>query len=64
MNYKKTKEREKGITLIALVITIIVLLILEGITIAFLTGENSIFKKVTNEKIENEKDEIKEILSL
>lgn len=64
MNYKKTKEREKGITLIALVITIIVLLILEGITITFLTGENSIFKKVTNEKIENEKDEIKEILSL
>lgn len=40
------------------------LLILEGITIAFLTGKNSIFKKVTNEKIENEKDEIKEILSL
>lgn len=35
MNYKKTKEREKGITLIALVITIIVLLILAGITIAF-----------------------------
>ena len=64
MNYKKTKEREKGITLIALVITIIVLLILAGITIAFLTGENSIFKKATNAKIENEKAEIKEMLSL
>ena len=46
----KTKEKEKvlmnnlkrknGITLIALVITIIVLLILAGVTIATLTGDN------------------------
>ena len=35
----------KGITLIALVITIIVLLILAGITIASLTGENGILTK-------------------
>lgn len=34
--------REKGITLIALVITIIVLLILAGVSIAMLTGENGI----------------------
>lgn len=34
------KTNEKGITLIALVITIIVLLILAGISIAMLTGEN------------------------
>ncbi len=33
-------KQEKGITLIALVITIIVLLILAGISIAMLTGEN------------------------
>ena len=44
-NYKmKQKERKKlnnkGITLIALVITIIVLLILAGVSIAMLTGEN------------------------
>ena len=58
------KKDSKGITLIALVITIIVLLILAGITIAFLTGENSIFGKATNAKIENEKAEIKEMLSL
>ena len=41
---KKHKKRflgkEKGITLIALVITIIVLLILAGVSIAMLTGEN------------------------
>ena len=35
----------KGITLIALVITIIVLLILAGITIAMLTGENGLLNK-------------------
>ena len=35
-NFKK----EKGITLIALVITVIVLLILAGVSIAMLTGEN------------------------
>ena len=34
------KKSNNGITLIALVITIIVLLILAGVTIAMLTGEN------------------------
>ncbi len=44
----KTKlEKSKGITLIALVITIIVLLILAGITIASITGENGILRKST-----------------
>ena len=33
-------KQVKGITLIALVITIIVLLILAGVSIAMLTGEN------------------------
>ncbi len=45
----KTKEvkRNKGITLIALVITIIVLLILAGVTIATLTGENGILTRAS-----------------
>ena len=38
-------KRNKGITLIALVITIIVLLILAGITIAALSGENGILTR-------------------
>ena len=38
---KKTK-RQSGITLIALVVTIIVLLILAGVSIAMLTGQNGI----------------------
>ncbi len=40
--------KNKGITLIALVITIILLLILAGITIAMLTGENGILRKSNN----------------
>ena len=38
----------KGITLIALVITIIVLLILAGVSIAMLTGQNGILTQATN----------------
>ena len=44
----------KGITLIALVITIIVLLILAGVSIAMLTGENSILKKGSQADAENQ----------
>ena len=44
---RKKKDSTKGITLIALVITIIVLLILAGVTIATLTGENGILSKAT-----------------
>ena len=42
-------KNQKGITLIALVITIIVLLILAGVTIAMLTGENGILNKATTD---------------
>ena len=40
-----TRKTNKGITLIALVITIIVLLILAGVTIAMLTGQNGILSR-------------------
>jgi hypothetical protein len=46
---------DKGITLIALVITIIVLLILAGVTIATLTGQNGILTNATKSKEANEK---------
>ena len=49
-NKIKLKEREKGITLIALVITIIVLLILASVSIAMLTGENGILSKASTAK--------------
>lgn len=48
---KKTKE-EKAITLIALVITIIVLLILAGVTIKLTLGDNGILKKAESSKKE------------
>ena len=51
---EKWKNRNKGITLIALVITIIVLLILAGVTIATLTGDNGLLQKATNAKQANE----------
>ena len=47
------KKQNTGITLIALVITIIVLLILAGVTIATLTGENGILTQATNAKKES-----------
>ena len=43
----KGKQTNNGITLIALVITIIVLLILAGVTIATLTGDNGILTKAS-----------------
>ena len=54
----------KGITLIALVITIIVLLILAGVSIAMLTGENSIIKQALHAKEEIKQSELKEIIEL
>ena len=60
----KLKRREKpnrGITLIALVITIIVLLILVAISIATLTGENGILTKASDSKTQTQIAEIKEL---
>ena len=51
--FKNTKQR--GITLIALVITIIVLLILAGVSIAMLTGDNGILTQATNAKERTDK---------
>ena len=54
----------KGITLIALVITIIILLILAGVTIATLTGENGLITRVKQAKKAQIEAEIKESLIL
>ena len=50
----KLKRNEKGITLIALVITIIVLLILAGVAISMLSGENGILTQAAKAKTEHE----------
>ena len=48
------KELNKGITLIALVITIIVLLILAGVAIVTLTGDNGVLSKAIEAKEKTE----------
>ena len=57
-NSKKSLKASNGITLIALVITIIVLLILAGISISMLSGDNSILQKATEAKEKTERAEI------
>lgn len=59
---KKTKE--SGITLIALVVTIIVLLILAGISIAMLTGSNGIITKANESDYETVRGEAQERINL
>ena len=52
------RKNNRGITLIALVVTIIVILILAGISISMLTGQNGILNRAANAK---EKTEIASI---
>ena len=57
-------KKENGITLIALVITIAVLLILAGITLFNIFGENGIIAKAKSVKYEAEKAEISDMLKV
>ena len=57
-------KNNKGITLIALVITIIVLLILAGVSIAMLTGNNGILSQATTARDETVTGEIEEACKL
>ena len=61
---KERLKTHKGITLIALVITIIVLLILAGVAIATLTGDNGIIAKAQQAKMQNDKANEKEQIDL
>ena len=51
---KEKLKNRKGITLIALIVTIIVLLILAGISIGAITGDNGIIKQAKNAKNDTE----------
>ncbi|MCI9413128.1 MAG: hypothetical protein HFJ31_01215 [Clostridia bacterium] len=51
---KKKYKNNNGITLVALVVTIVVLLILAGITIVYVFGENGIFKLAQEAKDETD----------
>ena len=64
MKQKEIKKLNKGITLIALVITIIVLLILAGVSIAMLTGENGILSQAQKAGEQTDIGKEKEDISL
>ncbi len=61
---EKIKNNTKGITLVALVVTIIVLFILAGVSIAMLTGNNGILTQAQKAKITTELSSYKEQLEL
>ena len=58
------KGRNKGITLIALVITIIILLILVGLSLQILAGENGLIERTVKSKQAQEDAEEKELVEL
>ena len=58
------KKQESAITLIALVITIVVLLILAGVSINAVIGENGIISKAKEGKIKTEIASIKEEIQI
>ena len=60
----KIYKRARGITLIAVVITIVVLLILAGVSIAMLTGDNGIFTMANESKIQTALGAVKEGIKL
>ena len=57
-------KNNKGITLIALVITIIVLLILAGVSIAMLTGQNGILNQATNAREDTKAAEVADKINM
>mgnify|MGYP004626739617 CR=1 FL=1 len=60
----KRMENVKGITLIALVITVIVLLILAGVVIAALSGDNGILNRAVQAQEKTILSEKKEEVSV
>ena len=61
---KQKLKKEKGITLVALVITIIVLLILAGVTLSMVMGDSGIFGKANQAKEQTQLSNAEEIIKL
>lgn len=57
-------KKNGGITLIALVITIIVLLILAGVSIAMISGENGILNRASASSVQNQLGSLNDAVSL
>ena len=60
----KIVQKKKGITLIALVITIVIMLLLEGVAIQMSLGENGIISKSVQAKQEQAKSELYEVAKM
>jgi len=60
----KLRENKKGITLVALVVTIVVLLILAGVSLNLLIGNNGIITRAKQAKISNDLSSYKEQLAM
>ena len=58
------RNNERGITLVALVVTIVVLLILAGITITYVLSDNGIFGKANDAATKMDKASVTEAVSL
>ena len=58
------KRKNSGVTLIALIITIIVLLILAGVTIASVVGDNGILNQATNASEKTRIEQVQEQVDL
>lgn len=64
MNLKAKWKGNKGITLIALVITIVILLIFAGVSIAMLNGTNGAINKSVESKQKTEEAQEKEAIGI
>ena len=58
------KTKEKGITLIALIVTIIVLIILAGVSINLILGKNGLIEKAKFAKEKTQTSSEEEIIKL
>ena len=61
---RRTNFSEKAITLIALVVTIVILLILAGVTITMTLGQNGLFTRAQAGRKEYEQAEVRDDLSM
>ena len=64
INKSENLHKQQGITLIALVVTIVVLLILAGVSISMLSGDDGIIKNAQMAKKENEEAALEEKIKL
>ena len=61
---RETLEKEKGITILALIVTVIILIILAGITISTISGDNGIITNTSKAKFTTEVKDIQEQIEL